>query len=70
MNKIPQYLTEKQVAKMTNLSLDTLRKYRSQGKGIPYSKMERSVRYLLDDAINFMEQRRIKTEDMFDETTA
>lgn len=62
--RILQYLTEKQVNKMTQRGLQTLRNDRFRGRGIPYVKLGRSVRYLLDDVIAFMEARKIKTSDI------
>ena len=38
-----------------------LRNERFIGKGIPYIKVGRSVRYNLDDVIDFMESRKIET---------
>lgn len=54
-----QWLTERQVNELTTLSLSTLRSHRFYGKGIPYSKIGRSVRYSLADVIAFMESKRI-----------
>jgi len=56
-----RYLTEKQVAKMLSCAVSTLRNQRHQGRGIPYSKFGRSVRYNLQDVITYMESRRIGT---------
>lgn len=54
-----KYLTEKGVSKMTELALPTLRNYRHQGKGPPYVKIGRSVRYLMADVLKFMEEGRV-----------
>ena len=59
--KIPTWLTEKQVATMTNMCIQTLRNDRHRRKGIPYYKMGRMVRYKLEDVCEFMEARRIET---------
>ena len=58
-----KYLTEKQVAEITGISLSTLRNERSLGQGIPYVKLGRSVRYNLYDVIDYMESRKIVTHD-------
>jgi hypothetical protein len=58
-----QYFTEKQVAQMTGRALQTLRNERFMGRGIPYVKIGRSVRYSLEDVVEFMESRKIGTED-------
>ena len=62
MNNVSQYLTELEVAELTKMSLSTLRNNRFQGKGIPYLKIGRSVRYSEADVINYMESHRIPTE--------
>lgn len=63
MQTTPQYLTEKEVSSITKRALQTLRNDRFAGRGIPYVKFDRSVRYSLDDVIAFMECRKIQTSD-------
>jgi hypothetical protein len=57
-----RYLTEKDVKKITQRALPTLRNDRHRGKGIPYMKIGRSVRYNIQDVIDFMESRKVLTE--------
>jgi excisionase family DNA binding protein len=38
-------LTPQQVAALTGLSAETLAQWRSQGRGLPYLKVGRAVRY-------------------------
>ena len=54
-----RWLTEVEVSELTKLSLSTLRAHRFYRKGMPYSKVGRSVRYSLVDVADFMESRRI-----------
>lgn len=61
MKIIHRYVTENEVADLTSLSVQRLRNDRFQQKGIPYVKIGRSVRYNLEDVINFMESRKIQT---------
>ncbi|MBT4485057.1 MAG: helix-turn-helix domain-containing protein [Candidatus Latescibacteria bacterium] len=61
MNNQIQYITEKEVAEITGRALSTLRNERFLGKGIPYLKIGKSVRYNYEDVIEFMESRRIET---------
>ena len=61
MNNQTKYITEKEVAKITSRALSTLRNDRFQGKGIPYIKIRKSVRYKYEDVIEYMEARRIET---------
>jgi predicted DNA-binding transcriptional regulator AlpA len=63
MEERQQYIKEKEVAKITGFSLQTLRNDRHRGQGIPYTKeRKRAVRYLLADVLEYMEQGRIQTE--------
>ncbi|MFC1733564.1 helix-turn-helix transcriptional regulator [candidate division KSB1 bacterium] len=54
-----RYITEIQVSEITSLALSTLRNQRFEGRGIPYCKIGKSVRYNKDDVIQYMEQRKI-----------
>ncbi|MCA9735451.1 MAG: helix-turn-helix domain-containing protein [Deferribacteres bacterium] len=63
---LPQYLPEKEVSKITGIALSTLRNDRFYGRGIPYVKIRRSVRYDLQDVIKFMNAHKIQTESYFD----
>ena len=58
----PQWISEKEVSKITGRATQTLRNDRVKRQGIPYSKIHRSVRYRMDDVIDFMESRRIVPE--------
>lgn len=55
-----QWLTEKNVAHMTGLSLSTLQKHRFKGVGIPYAKIGKAVRYSYDDVQAYMLAHRIE----------
>jgi len=57
-----RYLNERQVSKITGRALSTLRNERSKKTGISYSKIGRSIRYNINDVIEFMESRKIKTQ--------
>ena len=61
MNSDVKYLTEKQVAEITKFALSTLRNDRFLGRGIPYMKIGKSVRYNYADVIDFMESYRVNT---------
>ena len=61
-NSHPRYIGEKEVALITGRALQTLRNDRHRGRGLPYVKMGRSIRYNLADVLNFMEARKIATE--------
>ena len=57
-----KYITEKQVSEMIGRALQTLRNDRHWGRGLPYIKVGRSVRYNLQEVIDFMESHRIETD--------
>ena len=59
MNDERMYVTEKRVSQLTGLSCSTLQKHRFYGKGIPYVKMGRVVRYCLDDVYRYLDAHRI-----------
>ena len=52
-----RFINENEVSGITGLSVQTLRNWRFQGKGIPYVKAGRSVRYQYQDVITYMEER-------------
>jgi len=56
-----KYLNEVMVADMTGRALSTLRNERAKCQGIPYVKIGRSVRYNLQDVIDFMEAHKVET---------
>jgi predicted DNA-binding transcriptional regulator AlpA len=55
----PRYISEKEVSAITGLSLQTLRNYRSVGKGPTYCKIGRAVRYPLSDLLSYMDARKV-----------
>ena len=58
-----RYLNEKEAAALTGLAVQTLRNLRFKGKGPPYCKIGRSVRYPLTDLIGWLESHRIRTDE-------
>ena len=63
MKNLPGYLTEIQVSELTGFKLPTLRNWRFERRGIPYLRIgKRSIRYKLQDVIDYMETRRIDPE--------
>ena len=55
-----EMLNEKQVAKLVNLSLQTLRNYRAAKKLFPYVKLGRSVRYPADEVARVVRENQIE----------
>jgi hypothetical protein len=56
------WVNEKEVSRITGFALPTLRNDRHLGKGIPYAKRRRSVRYCLKDVYAYMDKRRVDCE--------
>ena len=52
-----EYLNEKEVAQIYNLSVTTLRKWRLLGRGPRFVKLGRSVRYSAADLAGWLESR-------------
>ena len=59
-------LTAEEVAEWTGLSLDTLAQWRSQGRGIPYLKIGRAVRYDPSDVQEYLRGCRVSVSDTHD----
>jgi len=57
-----EYLTEREVSRLTGRALSTLRNDRQTGNGFPYIKWGRFVRYPRKDVIEFMESRKVIPE--------
>ncbi len=62
-NKV-KYLNEKDVSNLTGLALSTLRNHRCKGKGLPYIKIGKAVRYSFQDIIDYFEGHKIKPDEM------
>lgn len=58
-----KWIDERAVSEMTGRALPTLRNDRFLGRGIPYTKMGKSVRYSIEDVVSYMEARRVSTSD-------
>jgi hypothetical protein len=54
-----RYLNDVEAAKIADLSAQTLRNWRMQGRGPAYVKLGRAVRYSLNDLISWLEGRRV-----------
>ena len=54
-----RYLTEKETAQLTGIALSTLRNHRHLGRGFPYSKLGRSVRYSFTDIVSYFERHKV-----------
>jgi hypothetical protein len=64
MSEIPQYLDERQVARMIGRAVQTLRNDRHKGQGLPYVKFGRLVRYSVQDVYVFMESHRVEVSNL------
>jgi hypothetical protein len=57
-----KYVDEREVSRITGRAMPTLRNDRHRGRGFPYTKVGRSVRYRLTDVVQFMEDRKIRPD--------
>jgi predicted DNA-binding transcriptional regulator AlpA len=55
-------LKDTQAAIFMGLQTQTLRNWRTQSKGPPYIKIGRSVRYDINDLLEYMAKRRVQPE--------
>ncbi len=55
----PQYLEEREVAKLLGVSVQTLRNRRFLGRPPSYVKLGRSVRYLLSEVLAWAEAQKV-----------
>lgn len=58
-----KWINEKVVSEITGMALSTLRNHRHLRRGIPYAKCDRSVRYKLQDVLDYMQKRRVDTDE-------
>lgn len=56
-----KYITEKVVSEMTGRAMQTLRNDRFKGRGFPYLKIGKSVRYDQEVVIAVMEGSKVET---------
>ena len=56
-----KYITEKVVSEMTGRAMQTLRNDRFKGRGFPYLKIGKSVRYDEEVVIAVMEGSKVET---------
>ena len=61
-----QLITEKQVAAMLSISTNKLQKDRIQGKGIPFHKIERCIRYDLTEVEKYLEDCRCTSTSQYE----
>ena len=54
-----QFLSEAQVAQILNRAPSTLQKDRCNGRGLPYVRFGRTVRYCLGDLVDYIEANRV-----------
>ena len=59
---ISPLIKEKMVSELTGMSLATLRNHRWLGKGIPYIKIGRSVRYKESEIMAYLDQLKNQTK--------
>ena len=66
VSKETSYMTERQAAAFTSLSVHKFRQDRFHCRGIPYVKLGRAVRYSVDDLRAYMAAHRITPDNESD----
>lgn len=56
---LPKMVDEKTVSETLGVALATLRNARSAGRGLPFFKIGKSVRYDIADVLAFLEKNRV-----------
>ena len=59
-NDRKSYIDEYETAKITSISVKTLRNQRCLREGIPFIKLRRSVRYDYEVVVRYMKEREVK----------
>jgi hypothetical protein len=62
--KFQRYITEQEVSALTSRAVQTLRNDRHKGRGFPYRKFGKSVRYFLPEILAIMEAHRVDPADL------
>ena len=62
--KIRLTIDEKKVSELTNISTSTLQQHRWQGKGLPYIKIGRTVRYLESEVLAYLDHLKVQTQSL------
>ena len=60
MQKVEDFLNDKEAARFLRLSPQTLRNWRTQSRGPAYIKAGRAIRYAMEDLRAYMEQNTVK----------
>ena len=63
-DSVRQGLRDTQAARVLGLHVQTLRNMRSRRVGPAYVKMGRAVRYFEEDLLKYLDERRVKPEQM------
>jgi len=57
------FIKDTKVSEITDIALQTLRNYRHKGIGPNFIRVGRSVRYSLQDVLDYMDARKVHTQD-------
>ena len=59
----PKYVTELEVSRLIGRALSSLRNDRFNGRGLPFIKLGRSVKYDIDEVEAYMQARKITPQE-------
>ena len=54
-----EYMPEREVAKMLNISMSKLQSDRSKGRGLPYLKISKRVIYSKSDILEYLSKHKV-----------
>jgi len=58
-----RFVSDKEAAALYSMNRQSLANWRAQGKGPPYVKLGRAVRYKVSDLVSFAEKKKVEVRD-------
>ena len=56
--KYKEFINDKDLAKLLNISVDTIRAHRKNGKGLTYYKFGNNIRYSIEDVEKYITDKK------------
>ena len=63
LNAGETFLDARETAKLLNVSVRSLENMRAEGKGLPFYKFNRQVKYKVSDVKGYIEKRKVEVKD-------
>jgi len=58
------FIKDTKVSEITGIGVQTLRNYRHKGIGPSFIRIGRSIRYSIEDVMDYMNSRKVQTKDL------